>query len=593
MATQDAVAGMPVTTQQRLTYSYSYSHRQLSHPKVIVMKKIKYLFISVLALSCSAMAAPALTGGALQQQLRSPETAPTTPPKVDIQSGNTPGPVESEPEILKIVVKSLQVTGSQEFPEAALIALTGFQPGAALTLGELRRMAQKIAKHYHENGYPVAQAYLPAQDINDGAVTIAVTAGQYGKILVRNQSNVSGDVIADLMEGLSVGDTVTSAPLQSHLLMLSDLPGIRVNSTLVPGAAYGTTDLLIDVLPGRRVSGSLDADNAGNFYTGEAKIGVTISLHEPAGQGDVASLRLVTSGDGLNDFRASYQMQVGKAQVGAAYSSLEYTLGQNFEGMLANGTAKTTSFFGNYPLIRSPNRNLYAGLAYDNKRFQDRMDSVGSVNDKSARVLMASLSGDQRDTWGGGADNHYSLTLSSGTIALLTPSARAFDAATVQSNGHFSKLGFTLNRLQQVSHSFTLFARLRGQFASKNLDISEKMELGGMYGVRAYPEGEAFGDQGYLLTLEGRYQLPQWSQRWSGQMQLMGFVDAGSIRLNANPWTQESNQRTLSATGVGLNWWAATDFVVQMIYAHKLGGEPARSAPDASGRYWLRAIKYF
>ncbi len=535
---------------------------------------------------------PPVTGGALQP-LRSPEAMPAPPPKVDIQPASTPSPVASELDLLKIVVKSLQVSGSQAFAEADLIAVTGFKPGSVLTLGELRRMAQKVARYYQENGYPVALAYLPAQDINDGTVMIAVTEGRYGKILVRNQSNIAGSVITDLMEGIAVGDTVRSAPLQSHLLLLSDLPGIKVNSTLVPGAAYGTTDLLVDVLPGRRVTGSIDADNAGNYYIGAINVGATLNFNEPAGQGDVASLRLLTSGEGLNYFRASYQLQVDKLRLGAAYSSLEYTLGKNFASLLANGTAKTTSFYGSYPLIRSPNRNLYVGLSYDNKRFQDRMDSVGSVSDKSSNTLTASLSGDHRDSWGGGADNSYSLTLTSGTISILTPGTRASDAAAAQSNGRFNKLGFRANRLQRVSNSFALFAGIRGQLAAKNLDISEKMELGGMYGVRAYPEGEAFGDQGYLLTLEGRYQIPQWSQRLPGQMQLIGFVDAGTVKLNANPWTPESNRRTLGAMGVGLNWWISSDFVMQALYAHKLGTEPARSAPDASGRFWLRAVKYF
>lgn len=537
-------------------------------------------------------APPPVTGGALLP-LQSPEAMPAPPPKVDIQHDSAPSPVATELDLLKIVVKSLQVTGSRAFAEADLIALTGFQPGSALTLGELRGMALKITQYFQANGYPVAQAYLPAQNINDGAVTIAVIEGRYGKILVRNQTNIAGDVITDLMEGLSVGDTVRAEPLQSHLLLLSDLPGVKLNSTLVPGAAYGTTDLLVDVLPGRRVTGSMDADNAGNFYTGETNIGATISLNEPAGQGDVATLRLLTSGEGLNYFRASYQLQVGKMRVGAAYSSLEYTLGQDFESLLANGTAKTTSFYGNYPLIRSPNRNLYVGLSYDNKRFQDRMDSVGSVSDKTSRGLTASVSGDHRDNLGGGGDNSYSLSLTSGTINILTAGTRAFDAAAAQSNGRFNKLGFRANRLQRVSNSLAIFAGIRGQFTSKNLDISEKMELGGMYGVRAYPEGEAFGDQGYLLTLEGRYQLPHGSLRLPGQMQLIGFVDVGSVKLNANPWTLEPNQRTLRALGGGLNWWVTSDFVLQAIYAHKLGTEPARSAPDASGRFWLRAVKFF
>ena len=48
---------------------------------------------------------------------------------------------------------------------------------------------------------------------------------------------------------------------------------------------------------------------------------------------------------------------------------------------------------------------------------------------------------------------------------------------------------------------------MRGQLAFDNLDSSEKMELGGAYGVRAYPEGEAFGDEGYIATAEARLML--------------------------------------------------------------------------------------
>ena len=76
-------------------------------------------------------------------------------------------------------------------------------------------------------------------------------------------------------------------------------------------------------------------------------------------------------------------------------------------------------------------------------------------------------------------------------------------------------------------------------------------------------------------------------------MQLIGFVDVGSVKPNANPWTLEPKHRTLRAVGVGLNWWMASDVVIQAMYARKLGSEPARSAPDASGRFWLRAVKHF
>ncbi|MDO8250292.1 MAG: ShlB/FhaC/HecB family hemolysin secretion/activation protein, partial [Rhodoferax sp.] len=439
----------------------------------------------------------------------------------------------------------------------------------------------------------VAQAYLPAQDIKDGVVTIAVIEGQYGKVAVRNQSKLSDGLIQSQLDGLNSGDTVAIAPLESRLLLLSDIPGVKVTSTLAPGASAGTSDLIVDVAPGRRVTGSIDADNAGNRYTGEYRLGATVNLNNAAGLGDVASLRLLTTGSGLNYARASYQVQLGKATVGAAYSWLGYELGKEFSYTGATGTAKIASLYGSYPLIRSRNTNLYAGLAYDHKTFQDKnpVDLDMPVADKKSQVLTASLRGDHRDSLGGGGLSGYSLALSTGNVDLQTPELQN-RYALAQTSGHFNKLGFSAMRLQRVTDSVSLYAGINGQVASKNLDVSEKMELGGMYGVRAYPVGEAYADQGYVLTLEARVRVPTPVQL-PGQVQLIGFVDTGSVTTHKNPWEAGDNRRTLSGAGVGLNWSDTNNFMVRAFYARKLGSEAAQSAPDKSGRFWIQAVKYF
>ena len=139
--------------------------------------------------------------------------------------------------------------------------------------------------------------------------------------------------------------------------------------------------------PGRRVTGSIEADNAGNRYTGANRIGATVNINNPLGLGDVASLRVLTSGSGLNYGRASYQMQFGKATVGVAYSALRYELGQEFESLGAHGTAEIASVYGSYPLIRSRNNNLYAGLAYDHKTFEDKVDATERRSTSGARCV--------------------------------------------------------------------------------------------------------------------------------------------------------------------------------------------------------------
>ena len=76
-------------------------------------------------------------------------------------------------------------------------------------------------------------------------------------------------------------------------------------------------------------------------------------------------------------------------------------------------------------------------------------------------------------------------------------------------------------------------------------------------------------------------------------MQLVGFVDAGSVTINKNPWSTGDNRRTLSAAGVGLTWSDTNNFLVRAYYARKLGNDLATSAPDKSGRFWIQAVKYF
>lgn len=532
------------------------------------------------------------SAGSQMQQLPRVPVQQNSVPNVEVQQGVKP--VIPKPEGIKIIVKQLKISGAPVYSEAQLLRVTGFKPGSELSLSDLRGMATKIADYYHNNGFFVAQAYLPAQDVKNGVVTIAVITGQYGNITLNNKTNLSNSLAKDLLGGLNKGDPVKSGPLESRLLLLSDLPGVRINSTLVPGASVGTSDLIVDVKQGPRLTGSIDADNAGNRYTGAYRGGATFFINNLSGHGDFASLRVLTSGPGLNYGRASYQMQFGKASAGVAYSYLEYHLGEQYASLDAYGSQQIASIYVSYPLLRTRNNSLHVLLDYDEKIFQDKLGSVPSTANKRAHVLRTSLYGDHHDNFGGGGFDAYSLTLSSGFIDLQNAQVRNIDATTARTNGYFTKLAFYANRQQNLNETFSLYTSIYGQWASKNLDVSEKMELGGMYAVRAYPEGEAYGDEGFVFTVEPRMRLPKFSERMPGQMQLIGFIDTGTIITNTNSWAGwMNNRRTLSGAGVGLNWTVVNNFFVRGYYAHKLGSGEALSAPDRSGRLWIQAVKYF
>jgi hemolysin activation/secretion protein len=545
---------------------------------------------ALLASGQSAWAQQPPVGGQLQQippAAAPPRAAP------DIRIDRSEAPVDAEAEGRRIRVDAIRITGATLFAEADLVAATGFTPGGELTLAELRNTAARITRFYNSRGYVLAQAYLPAQDVVGGAVTIAVVEGRYGAIDLRNQSGVSDGVIRGLLNGLNSGEPVAIAPLERRLLLLSDVPGVVVHSTLSPGAEVGTSDLTVDLSPARRVYGSLEADNAGNRYTGAYRFGGSVNFANLTGLGDLVTVRVLASTEGLAYGRAAWQAPIGAATAGVAYTRMQYELGREFSVLNAGGTADILSVFASYPLIRSRTANLYALASFDAKFLSDEIGLVSQVSDKEIRALTVGLRGDSRDGFGGGGWNAGSLSWTSGELDIQDPFERAADAMTARTQGGFNKLQYAVSRLQTVSGPLSIYGSLRGQVATNNLDASEKMELGGAYAVRAYPEGEAYGDQGYVATVEARLALDQWTRPLPGRFQLIGFVDTGEVDFAHDPWFPGPNHARRSGYGAGLVWSGPQDLLVRATYARRLGDQVATSGPDSTGRAWFQIVKLF
>jgi hemolysin activation/secretion protein len=485
------------------------------------------------------------------------------------------------------------VTGETRYSEAELIAVTGFQPGRELDLRDLREMATKISDFYNRRGYFVAQAYVPAQDIQDGAVTIVVIEGRYGKVDLDNRTNLSNGLAHSILAGLKPGTPVDSGPLERRLLLLSDIPGVLVKSTLSPGAEVGTSDLGVALTPGPRFSGSIDADNAGDPFSGADRLGATVYINDPTGHGDRLSLRALSSFDGLDYGRIAYQTQIQDATVGVAFAALDYRLHGPFSSLRASGTAEVASVFASYPLVRSYDNNLVLLTDFDARIFQDKVGAVSSVTDKDEYALLLGIAGDHHDTFGGGGWDQFSLGYTVGDLDIRTPAARLLDETTARADGGYGKLTYSVSRLQTVFGPLTVYGLIRGQVASKNLDISEKMELGGAYAVRAYAEGLIYGDDGYVATLELRLLLPPPPAPIPGRVQLFAFIDTGSATTNHSPWFPGPNRETVSGDGVGLTWTAPNNFVVKAAYAHTLGDAVGVPGPLSSSRVWIQLAKFF
>jgi hypothetical protein len=76
-------------------------------------------------------------------------------------------------------------------------------------------------------------------------------------------------------------------------------------------------------------------------------------------------------------------------------------------------------------------------------------------------------------------------------------------------------------------------------------------------------------------------------------MQLAGFIDHGSVRINHTSFSEGDNTRRLSGTGIWLSWNAPGNMIVRATVAWKLGSASPTSDTDRSPRVWIQGSKYF
>ena len=494
---------------------------------------------------------------------------------------------------LRFTLKGLRITGATAFSDADFQPVLQQDIGRDVGFADLTELAARLTRFYHQRGYPLASAYLPAQDIQGGVVRIQILEGRIGKVELRNRSRVNNTTVTRFLDDLP-GHVVTDTLLERTLLLTYDLPGVLpVQAVLSPGAVVGETELGVELAAGRTVAGAVELDNHGSNYTGANRVSGRIEVFSPAGIGDQFSARLMQADSGLSHARIGYQMPLGVSglAVGVEVSRASYRLGKAFAALDASGDAETWSLRASYPLLRTRNVNLTGRVGIERKDFQDRVRATAFVNDKSSRLATLAVNGDFTDAVGGGSVNAFALVWTRGDLNIATAATRAIDAASARTEGSFDKLNLSYLRLQSLSGPLSGYLSLYGQMASKNLDSSEKLILGGANGIRAYPQGEAPGDSGYLLTGELRYGLH--SSVVPGRLELVGFVDLGSVKANENPFAAGSNQRNLSGGGVGLNWTAPNDVSVRFSLAQRLGSSAATAGSDSKTRGWLQLVKQF
>lgn len=523
------------------------------------------------AVTATAFAAPSLSqpGQDIKGQMPAPQA--------QVEKAAEPAPQASE---VKFKLTGVKIDASElKVDAAALEAMLAPCVGRETTLTELNAALARVTAYCRSHGYPASAAYLPAQDSKDGKVTVKVIPGRYGEIKLDNHSRLKDKVARQLLRGLQPGSIIRSSKLETALYSISDVSGTRAVGVLAPGKAFGTSDVTVRIEDGKPTNTVLYAENYGAKSSGRYRYGLQHTVYDVGGTGGRLGLGTLISNSHMHNYYANYEMPVGRggSTLGLGLSQMDYKLGGAMRNWGANGKADTVSLFGSDPFYHLHDAALKLNYGLDYRRLEDDIDKYQGYADSKKHSVSVHV-GVEGSAQLPKTALSYDATLTAGHLTLGSEFSRIRDE-TAHTAGTYTKLSVDGTVVRSLGHSADVLVKASGQMASRNLDGSEQMYLGGANAVRAYPQGEGSGDVGLLGTAEVRLytNVPG--------LVLSTYLDAGHVRLSHDG---SDGSETLKGWGLAASYTRPGDWFARLDYARRIG-ESKYLSEDAKSksRVWF------
>jgi len=488
------------------------------------------------------------------------ETESTAKPKKE-QTGN------------KVKIKSFDFKGNDHVTTEELEKILHNYVGQELYIQDIQELPTILNNYYRTKGW-LSDITLPDQDITDGVIRFNVTEAKFGgsSLIIGDQETnyyVNPSIIKGIINGhLNQDNALSLTQLDRALLIANDLSGVSVKGVMQAGKKSGETEVAISVKNKPRFTGVVSTDNYGAKSTGRARVLADFTYASPFRLGDKVNLSLLKS-EGTDYGRVSYNIPVTNKglTVGVNASFLQYEVVANeMKSTQPRGFSKSVGLEARYPFKRTQQTNLYGTLNLDAKTLKNKTSTSNTQYD--VNTVSFGFLGDHFDQWVlNGAQNNGSLILTAGDNRKDT---------TDGSRGNFTKTNWNFSRNQFLASNYTFNLKASGQFASKNLDSSQKFYIGGASGVRAYPTSEGSGSSGYLLNLELKRDLPM-------NFALSGFYDIGHVKQYEDNPVASSGPNNLTYKGLGaqLSWQGPYNSSFSGVVARRIGDNPN---PTTSGK---------
>jgi len=578
-----------------------------SRPPIIFFTSAQYplALVAGLVMLVSGNLSHAQTGpdaGAMQQQLKREgdqnRSAPAPEPLIE----KLPTPSQAKSGDQTLDVASFKVTGITLVTEQQAQEVLKPFTDSKLTFDQIKEAGSAVTRLYNAMGR-VAQATIPPQDVVDGQIWIKVIEGKVGNVIIeldkQSPSRLKSGVIQQLINANNAtGNFINLNGLERSLALLNEMPGNEVRGELIPGEQEETSNIQLNAKDTNLFAGRVDLSNYGANNTSIGQISSNLSLNNPSGNGDQATLDVIGSqGSVFGQFKYGMPLGADGWRVSAGVSVLNYKGLSSFSSTNTEGAAQTVALSSTYAWERTAKSNKTFVVSFENKNYDNLANGL-QISNYQINALLVGLNGnyfyDQ-------AYVNWSATATLGNIFIGNATQATNDMQGATTQGAFGKLFFNVSLTQPLQFNRTnVSTSIYGQIANKNLNSAEQFSLGGPYGVRAYPVSQGGGSQGAIASVEITH-------TYKNGLQMGAFFDAGLLQQYKNTYvdwqgqTNADNTYTLFAAGPSLRY-RLEKIQLQAALAFRVGNNPLYNQSgqqlNVSNQYdavqaWAKATMFF
>lgn len=483
--------------------------------------------------------------GQIQKRIVTPET-PVAPMRE--VSPPEPSALPAAKPAGKIVLVGVEITGSTVYQPDQLTFAYEDLLGRKISAVEVEGILEKITAKYRKDGYILSRATAPQQDAEAGILRVEIVEGSVEQVAFTGDTPGNEDLLRGIAENIKAIQPLRLAGLERYLLLMADIPGLKVfPSFSAIDEASGTYRLEIG-LKHDGVDGFASLDNRGTTAVGTMQLFAGVNLNSAFGMLEHTRFSVFTVPTAPEELL--YGEIFHQQMLNAEGTRVSLSVSRSTVDTGDAGTDGKENSFGtrvrlslSHPIIRSRKLNFSASLTFD-ALDSDKNSPVDS-NDFDDRLRVLRLGGKLNFSDDLDGANWISAEISKGLRIFNANDRDATQLSRTNGRSDFAKVKLDITRRQKLMQHTSLQLSASAQKSPHILLSSEEFSVGGKQFGRAYNPSDISGGDGAAAMVELQFDSPVKPEALRS-IQVYGYYDIGAV------WGEDTTHNSMASAGGGV-----------------------------------------